>query len=201
MAAAAAPAIENLQLGDGSTMELARIPNVDDETWQQVKDYLVSNPDAAKAIQSFGKNPDAMRGWFQTQAMAEHYQKKMTEEGHSGVTAERMKALEHDPELAPIFEDIKKNGLEAMMKHCKDEELMLKFSRKIGGLPQELVPKLKSLDEVPMNLHEAARMGDLRAVQQFVDKKKTSGCARPQRYHGTRLRNRCQPHRCSQVAA
>merc|ERR1712008_564561 len=99
-------------------------------------------------------------------------QKKMKEEGDSGATAERVKALEQDPELAPIFEEIKKNGLEAVMKHCKDEELMLKFSQKMGGLPQELAPTLKQLDEAPMNLHEAARLGDLSAVQQFLDKKR-----------------------------
>merc|ERR1719343_1998123 len=169
---AAAPETETLNISDGTTITMARVPGVDDATWAEVRTYLEGNPDAAKAIQSFGKNPDAMRGWLQTQAIAEHYQKKMKEEGDSGATAERVKALEQDPELAPIFEEIKKNGLEAVMKHCKDEELMLKFSQKMGGLPQELAPKLKQLDEAPMNLHEAARMGDLSAVQQFLDKKR-----------------------------
>jgi len=34
----------------------------------QVKTYVESNPDTAKALQNFAKNPDAMRGWLQTQA-------------------------------------------------------------------------------------------------------------------------------------
>merc|ERR1719195_862238 len=114
------------------------------------------------------KNPEAMRGWLQTQTIAEHYQKKMSE--GDAATTERMKALEHDPELSAIFEDIKKNGMEAIMKHSQDEELMLKFSKKMGGLPSELQPKLKQLEESPMTLHEAAKMGDLKAVQQFLEK-------------------------------
>merc|ERR1719221_1992540 len=47
---------------------------------------------------------------------------------------------------------------------------MLKFSQKMGGLPDELKPKLKQIDEAPMTLHEAAKMGDLKAVQQFHEK-------------------------------
>ena len=35
---------------------------------RQVKGYVESNPDTAKALQNFAKNPDAMRGWLQTQA-------------------------------------------------------------------------------------------------------------------------------------
>jgi len=114
------------------------------------------------------KNPEAMRGWLQTQAIADHYSKKLSE-GDSAMT-ERMKALEHDAELRPIFEDIKKNGLESVMKHSQDEELMLKFSQKMGGLPEELKPKMKHIEETPMTLHEAAKMGDLRAVQEFHEK-------------------------------
>ena len=33
-----------------------------------MKTYVESNPDTAKALQNFAKNPDAMRGWLQTQA-------------------------------------------------------------------------------------------------------------------------------------
>lgn len=168
MATEAPPTTESIQLSDGTAMDVTKIPNVDDETWSQVKDYLVTNPDAAKAIQGFAKNPDAMRGWLQTQAIADHYQKKMA--ANDSTTTERMKALESDPELAPIFEDIKKNGIEAFMKHSQDEDLMLKFSRKMGGLPSELMPKFKEIEESPMTLHEAAKTGDLKAVQQFLEK-------------------------------
>merc|ERR1719277_1446864 len=101
-------------------MEITRIPNVDDATWAEVKAYVEGNPDTAKALQKFAKDPDAMRGWLQTQAIAEHYNTKLS--GGDQPVQDRIKALEQDPELAPILEDIKKNGLEAAMKHYQDEE-------------------------------------------------------------------------------
>jgi len=166
--AAVAPATETLKLGDGSTMDITRIPDVDDETWTQVKDYLIGNPEAAKQIQGVGKNPEAMRGWLQTKVIAQHYQQKMEQE--NSTTTDRLKALAEDPELAPIFEDLKKNGMEAAIKNCNNEELLLKISKKMGGVPQELLPTLKQIDETPMTLHEAAKMGDLKAVQGFLEK-------------------------------
>eukprot|EP00413_Alexandrium_margalefii_P049555 CAMPEP_0204609570 /NCGR_PEP_ID=MMETSP0661-20131031/60999_1 /ASSEMBLY_ACC=CAM_ASM_000606 /TAXON_ID=109239 /ORGANISM="Alexandrium margalefi, Strain AMGDE01CS-322" /LENGTH=132 /DNA_ID=CAMNT_0051621259 /DNA_START=48 /DNA_END=443 /DNA_ORIENTATION=- len=131
----AAAATETLTISDGTTMDIARIPDVDDATWAEVKAYVEGNPDTAKALQKFAKNPEAMRGWLQTQAIAEHYNTKLAN-GDAPVQ-ERIKSLESDAELAPILEDIKKNGLEAAMKYYQDEELMLKFSQKMGGLPGE----------------------------------------------------------------
>merc|ERR1719229_884721 len=113
---------------------------------------------------------EAMRGWLQTQAIAEHYNTKLAS-GDAPVQ-DRIKALEQDPELAPMLEDIKKNGMEAVMKYYQDEELMLKFSQKMGGLPSELQPVLQKIDETPLTLHEAAKNGDLKAVQDFLSKQK-----------------------------
>merc|ERR1712137_352536 len=157
---------ETLKISDGSTMEITRIPDIDDATWAEVKQFVEGNPDTAKSLQKFAKNPEAMRGWLQTQAIAEHYNTKLAN-GDAPVQ-ERIKSLEHDPELAPILEDIKKNGMEAVMKYYQDEELMLKFSQKMGGLPQELNPVLKKIEESPLTLHEAAKNGDLKAVQEFL---------------------------------
>merc|ERR1719498_489881 len=112
---AAAAASETLRISDGTTMEITRIPDVDDATWAEVKQYVEGNPDTAKALQKFAKNPEAMRGWLQTQAIAEHYNTKLAS-GDAPVQ-ERVKALEHDAELSAMFEDIKKNGIEAAMKY------------------------------------------------------------------------------------
>merc|ERR1719159_1713230 len=151
-------------------MDLARVPGVDDATWDEVKAYLQGNPDMAKNLQKFAKNPEAMRGWLQTQAIAEHYNTKLA--NGDAPMQERMKSLESDPEFAPMLEDIKKNGMEAIMKYYNDEELMLKFSQKMGGLPEELNPVLKKIEEAPLTLHEAAKNGDLKAVQDFLGRKK-----------------------------
>merc|ERR1719199_1333487 len=57
------------------------------------------------------------------------------------------------------------------MKYYQDEELMLKVSRKMGGLPQELKPALEKIEQTPLNLHEAAKNGDLKAVNEYLNKK------------------------------
>jgi len=168
MAATEATA-DTVKLPDGTEISLAKVPGVDDSTWAEVKEYLQGNPDVAKNLQKFSKNPEAMRGWLQTQAIAEHYQKKLNAEDTA--VQDRMKSMEGDPELAGVFEDIKKNGLEAMMKYYQDEELMLKISKKMGGMPDELKPTLKKIEETPLNIHEAAKNGDLKAVQEFLEKK------------------------------
>ncbi|CAK0885511.1 unnamed protein product [Prorocentrum cordatum] len=168
--AAAVASPDVLRLGDGTEISLARVPGVDESTWGEVKDYLQGNPDVAKRLQAFSKDPEAMRGWLQTQAMSDHYQRKLG--GADDEVQGRMRALEQDPELAPILEDIKKHGMEAVMKHYQDEELMLKFSKAMGGVPEELKPALKKIDETPLSLHEAAKMGDLKAFQEHLDKKR-----------------------------
>jgi len=40
--------------------------------------------------------------------------------------------LQNDPELQPIFEDIKKNGMGALEKYWNDEKLMAKISKAMG---------------------------------------------------------------------
>mmetsp|Transcript_54893 Transcript_54893/g.128119 ORF Transcript_54893/g.128119 Transcript_54893/m.128119 type:complete len:269 (+) Transcript_54893:70-876(+) len=166
---AAPPSTETLKIVDGSTMEITRLPDIDDATWAEVKQYVESNPETAKSLQNFAKNPEAMRGWLQTQAIAEHYNAKLASEG---TAQDRVKSLEQDPELKEMFEDIKKNGMEAAMKYYQDEELMLKISQKMGGLPDDLQPVLRKIEETSLTLHEAAQNGDLKAVQDFLQKKK-----------------------------
>merc|ERR1719463_671375 len=121
--AAAVASPEVVRLGDGTEISLSKVPGVDEATWGEVKEYLQGNPDMAKKLQSFSKDPDAMRGWLQTQAMADHYQKKLA--GQDEQVQGRMRAPEQDP----MLEDIKKNGMEVIMKYYQDEELMLKFSK------------------------------------------------------------------------
>mmetsp|Transcript_17741 Transcript_17741/g.36609 ORF Transcript_17741/g.36609 Transcript_17741/m.36609 type:complete len:163 (-) Transcript_17741:105-593(-) len=62
--------------------------------------------------------------------------------------------------------------MEAVMKYYQDEDLMLKISQKMGGLPSELQPVLRKIEDTSLTLHEAAKKGDLAAVQQFLDKNK-----------------------------
>mmetsp|Transcript_28548 Transcript_28548/g.64567 ORF Transcript_28548/g.64567 Transcript_28548/m.64567 type:complete len:260 (-) Transcript_28548:175-954(-) len=150
---------EPLRLADGSSMEVARVPGLDDSTWSEVKRYLEENADLARSLLKISKNPEAMRGWLQLQAVAEHYHTRL-ENGDAPVQ-KRTRVLEEDPELAPIFEDVKRNGLEAVRKHYQDEELMLRISRKLNG----------EASSAPQTLHEAAKTGDARWVQDYIRKR------------------------------
>merc|ERR1719383_265776 len=49
---------------------------------------------------------------------------------------------------------------------------MLKFNQKMGGLPEELKPVMQRIEESSLMLHEAAKNGDLKAVQEFLGRKK-----------------------------
>eukprot|EP00929_Paragymnodinium_shiwhaense_P072354 TRINITY_DN36729_c0_g1_i1.p1 TRINITY_DN36729_c0_g1~~TRINITY_DN36729_c0_g1_i1.p1 ORF type:complete len:271 (-),score=87.06 TRINITY_DN36729_c0_g1_i1:231-1043(-) len=160
---------ESITLSDGSRMDIAKVPGIDEATWGEVRTYLEGNPDMAKSLQKFAKNPDAMRGWLQTQAIAEHYHTKLAN-GDQPVQ-ERVRALEEDPELAPILDDIKKNGMEAMMRYYQDEELMLRVSEKMGGVPAEVQGVIRKVEEASLNFHEAAKNGDMKSVQEYLAKK------------------------------
>jgi len=167
---------ESVMLSGGTTIDLARAPNIDDATWMEMKQFLASNPEQAKKLQEFTQNPEAMKQYLQTYAIAEYYQTQLGLGQNGGSSMEtplkqRLKALEHDRELAHVFEDVKKNGMNAMMKYYQDDELMLKISAKMGGLPQEVKPALGEISEKPLTLHEAAMVGDLRAVKEFLASK------------------------------
>jgi len=166
---------DTLRFSDGETMDLTRLPEVDDKTWGEVKEYLQSNQEVAKSLKSFASNPEAVRGWLQTKAMVEYYNTKAAD-GDTG----KLAALKDDPELAPIFKSIEKDGIEAALKYCNDEELMLKMNAKMGGLPEELKQMTMALQretgfmQLPgkpiASLHEACKFGNVKAVQEFLGK-------------------------------
>merc|ERR1712130_37011 len=84
--------------------------------------------------------------------------------------------------LALIIETIQKNGLEAALKYCNDEDLMLKVSAKMGGVPADLRSVLQNLDGAPVSLpseaqvslHEACKTGNVNAVQNYLAPTNTS---------------------------
>ncbi|CAE7369247.1 Mbd4, partial [Symbiodinium pilosum] len=43
-------ATETLKISDGTTMEICRLPDVDDETWAEVRAYVEGNPATRRAI-------------------------------------------------------------------------------------------------------------------------------------------------------
>merc|ERR1712232_1407388 len=73
-----------------------------------------------------------------------------------------------NPDFAHIFEDIKRGGNEAAMTHYYNEPLMLKLSRTMGGVPEEIQPVMEKLHTTPMTPQEAAKMGKASAVSDFL---------------------------------
>merc|ERR1719359_1194942 len=58
-----------------------------------------------------------------------------------------------------------------MMKYYQDEELMLKVSQKMGGVPADVQNKVQKIQDTPLNVHESAKAGDLKAVNEYLAKK------------------------------
>merc|ERR1711990_565458 len=79
-----------------------------------------------------------------------------------------MQRLQEDPELKPMFEDIKTNGQEVIMKYLSDENLMRKISQKLGGINPEMLKQLTAIKDSSVSLHDAARRGDLQRLQEFL---------------------------------
>merc|ERR1719269_309514 len=79
-----------------------------------------------------------------------------------------MRKLEQDPELKPMFDDIKANGPDVIMKYLSDENLMRKISQKLGGINPEMMKQLTSIQDTSVSLHDAARRGDLQRLQEFL---------------------------------
>ena len=71
----------------------------------------------------------------------------------------KFNALEKNPDLAHIFEDIKRGGNPAAMQHYHNEPLMLKISRAMGGVPDEVKTVLQDIQNKPITLQEACFRG------------------------------------------
>jgi len=160
---------DSVKLKDGTVMQIARLPEVDEKTWGGMKSYLEGNPEIAKGLQNFSKNPEAMRGWLQTQAIAEYYQTRL--ERNNQTVVEKIDQLENNSDFAHVFEEIKRSGITAAMKHWDDEELLTQISEHMGGIPQELQPILNKVEQTPLSLHEAAKRGEVKSVADHLKKK------------------------------
>merc|ERR1712203_1294641 len=59
--------------------------------------------------------------------------KKKAMEQWSSQIQGAVEKLKEDPEMKAFFEDVEKNGMEAMKKYEKDERILRKFSEATGG--------------------------------------------------------------------
>eukprot|EP00913_Durusdinium_trenchii_P004703 g4368.t1 len=54
------------------------------------------------------------------------------------------------------------------MKHYHNEPLMLKISRAMGGVPEEVKTVLQDIQNKPITLQEACFKGDLKTLEDYL---------------------------------
>merc|ERR1712066_545239 len=108
----------------------------------------------------------AMRDLCQTECLQDFYQLKLSY-GDEALT-NKLGSLERNPDFAHVFDDIKKGGVKAAMSHYYNEALMLKLSRAMGGVDDEVKDKLASISKNPVTIHEACKMGDIKVLEDFL---------------------------------
>jgi hypothetical protein len=166
-----------ISLGDGSTVEMTRNEGVPDAIWNDVVKFVKENQKAVKKnpaivkllsehpeqvpmLMNFTNDADSIKNFLQSQVLAAN----VSEDGQQ----EKMKALQEDPAFKPMFDDIKQNGPDVIMKYLGDEALMRKMSQKLGGITPEIMKQLTAINESSVSLHDAARRGDLQRLQEFL---------------------------------
>mmetsp|Transcript_9526 Transcript_9526/g.17674 ORF Transcript_9526/g.17674 Transcript_9526/m.17674 type:complete len:276 (-) Transcript_9526:132-959(-) len=158
---------ELLNLSDGTSIRIARTPGMGDKEWQDTKKYLEANPEEARRMEQFSRDAKAVRAWMQTQAITEYYNTRLS--NGDEVVTNKFNSLEKNPDVAHIFEDIKRGGNQAAMTHYHNEPLMLKISRAMGGVPEEVKTVLQDIQNKPITLQEACLRGDLKTLQDYLE--------------------------------
>jgi hypothetical protein len=157
---------ETLSLSDGTTLEVTKMPGMDDKSWADNKAFLEANPEEARRTEAFYKDAALLRDYLKNAQLTEYYEGKLG--AGDEMTATKITGLEKNPDFAHIFEDIKRGGEQSTMAYYYNEPLMLKLSRAMGGVPEEVMPVMEKLSSTPMTAQEAAKMGKVSVVKDFL---------------------------------
>jgi hypothetical protein len=169
--------VDKVVFKSGAEVNLNRADGIPDGAWNDLKQFIqenenvvtknpdvvkfmCENPDQVKMLRDFASNSEAIKSFLTAQFIVQHFANNESEQ-------EKAKLLENDPELKPVFDDVKANGPAALQKYYSDEELMRKISAKMGGIGQ-FQAQLDATATTPVTLHEAARNGKVEKVQEFL---------------------------------
>merc|ERR1712032_1504670 len=86
----------------------------------------------------------------------------------------KLRTLSQNAKVAGAFAELRENtalGEEAADKFVQDKDLMAEVSSLMGGLPEELGEQLGKVAAKSFSIHEAARMGDVSFIREFLYKK------------------------------
>ena len=133
-----------------------------------------SEEDAArlKAMQEAASNPELMK------AVQDRMQDPQVQQEMAAMNAmmsdpammQKIASLREDPDLAPMFEEIKTGGMAAMMKYMNDQTFLTKIGEKLGDVPAAAAPPTTAQQAAPPeinNILDAARYGDVEAIEDF----------------------------------
>ncbi|KAL4420240.1 hypothetical protein ABPG77_011064 [Micractinium sp. CCAP 211/92] len=87
---------------------------------------------------------------------------------------QKMAELREDPELKPVFEEIKTGGMAAMMKYMNDPRFLAKIGEKMGDLDASMMGGAPAAAAAPPpppevnNILDAAKYGDLEAIEDYM---------------------------------
>jgi hypothetical protein len=166
MAAADAMVAEKISFTDGSVMDVMRNEQMTDGDWAETKRYLEQNPEEAKAMEEYNSNPQKLRKELLMRCISEAWQKQI-DEGDDEFS-KKIKSIEEDPDFEALFADIKSYNTEATSVYYDDPNLMMKVSKKMGGVPREAKIQLDKIRKTPMTLQEACKFGDITQVQKYL---------------------------------
>ncbi|CAG9460628.1 unnamed protein product [Pedinophyceae sp. YPF-701] len=118
--------------------------------------------DKMAQVQEMMKNPGVLK---EMQAM----QAAMSTPGFQ----EKVAALKDDPEFKEMFDDIKSNGMGAIMKYYNDPKWVAKIAAAVGSpgaAPEAAAAAPAAAAAAPEvdNLIDAAKVGDMEAVEDFI---------------------------------
>jgi len=165
--------VNTVVLEDGTEVPVGRPAGVSDAQYEQVLQYLKANPAQAKeqlekTREALSNNPMMVQSLLAQQHMMSNPE-----------AAQGMARLKDDPEFAQMFEEIKKEGPDALMKYWDDTEMMSKISKKMEGARitppagsegvagSEGPKKVKSV--TVETIHDAAKVGDVAVLLKFID--------------------------------
>jgi len=157
---------EALSLSDGTTVMVPQLPGTTAEEWATTKKYLLENPDEARKMEAFMKDAAGVRKWQQQQALWEHYQGRIA--GGDEYVTNKIMGLPANFEFAPIFDEVRKSGVIAALAHSNNEPLLVKVSRAVGGIPDDMKEFMTKSATTPVNLHDACKMGLTQAVTDYI---------------------------------
>jgi hypothetical protein len=135
----------------------------------------MKDPETAKKVRA---QMAQMQGMMQNPAVQQQMQ-AMNNMVANPDMQKRIASLKDDPAFADFFDDLRKNGPGAMMKWANDKDFLQRLNDALGGEeairaaaggiapPEAQAPPAAPTPEVE-TLHDAARYGDVEAVEDFI---------------------------------